>query len=397
MTSLLESAQAVQNELVDDIIKLVHLETCSYDLPALTVGLEQIRALAEMRLGAASDAQIFHGEDDGHGSVLQLAYAGTGSGNVLVIAHYDTVWPTGTLADWSAAEGSDDAGRAMLSGPGIFDMKTGLVQGLWALRLLRASGRSTPSVTFLFNGDEETGSDFSRPYIEAAAREADAVLVLEPTAAGAVKTGRKGVGIFRMTTTGVEAHAGLDPASGASAVHAMAEAIAACTEFAAPSKGTSINVGLVSGGSGSNVSAGHAEAVVDIRVETQDEMDRLDAAFSALTVTDPRVDLDIMHYWNRPPMRRSDVGGQLFEVVSEAAAALGHDLAQASVGGGSDANFVAALGIPVVCGMGAVGDGAHARHEFIYPDEVPLYTAITAETLARLAQGDLHLVSVDPS
>lgn len=390
MKSLLDSAQAVHDELVNDIIGLVRVETHSYDLTALARGLEHIRALADTRLGGASEAQIFDGADDGRGSVLQLTYPGTGAGQVLVIAHYDTVWPTGTSANWGAAEGTDDAGRAILSGPGIFDMKTGLIQGLWALRLLRDSGRSTPSVTFLFNGDEETGSEFSRPYIEAAASEANAVLVLEPTAAGAVKTGRKGVGIFRMTTTGIEAHAGLDPAAGASAVHAMAEAISACTGFAAPSKGTSINVGLVRGGSGSNVSAGHAEAVIDIRVENQDEMDRVDADFSALTVTDPRVDLDVEHYWNRPPMTQSNDEGRLFEVVSEAAASFGHDLAEASVGGGSDANFVAALGIPVVCGMGAVGDGAHARHEFIYPERIPLYTAITAETLARLARGGLR-------
>lgn len=385
MTSLLESTQSALVAMVRDITELVRLETHSYDLPALQRGAEHIRRMAVDQLGEPASVDVLDGGDQG--PTVKMTYPGTGPGRVLVIAHYDTVWPTGTLDGWGVREDADAAGRPTLSGPGIFDMKTGLVQGVWALRLLREAGRETPTVTYLFNGDEEIGSLSSRPHIEAAARDADAVLVLEPTSGGAVKTGRKGIGIFHMAATGIEAHAGLNPTAGASAIHAIAEAITAATRIADLSRGTSINVGLVKGGSGTNVSAGHATAVVDIRVENSGEMQRVDAAFDAIAISDDRVRLEIDHQWNRPPMAMGQPGEKLFNIVRTAAASFGHDLEGISVGGGSDANFVAALGIPVLCGMGAVGDGAHARNEYIYPDAIPLYTAITAETMGMLATG----------
>lgn len=385
MKSLLESAQSAASAMVQQISDLVRLETHSYDVSALRQCAEHLKELTVGHLGDPADWEILDGGEQG--PTVKATYPGTGSGRVLVIAHYDTVWPTGTLADWGIREATDAEGSATLSGPGIFDMKTGLVQGLWALKLLRESGAATPTVTYLFNGDEEIGSLSSRPHIEAAARQADAVLVLEPTSGGAVKTGRKGIGIFRMTATGIEAHAGLNPTAGASAIHAIAEAITAATGIADLTRGTSINVGLVQGGSGTNVSAGNATAAVDIRVENSAEMARVDAAFDALTISDDRVRLDIEHNWNRPPMAMGEPGERLFGLVRTAAAEFGHDLQGISVGGGSDANFVAALGIPVLCGMGAVGDGAHARNEFIYPEAIPLYTAIAAKTLGLLADG----------
>jgi glutamate carboxypeptidase len=306
---------------------------------------------------------------------------------VLIIAHYDTVWPTGTLAGWPGSNQTDATGRVIETGPGIFDMKTGLVQGIWALKLLRETNEVHPTVTFLFNGDEEIGSLVSRPIIEAAAVIADAVLVLEPTSDGAVKTGRKGVGIFTATATGVEAHAGLNPANGASAIHALAAFVTKVIGIADPERGTTINVGLISGGSGTNVVAGSAVADIDIRIEDAEEMARVDAAFDAVESTDPRVSIVVDRGWNRPPMTLTEPGELLLAVVQQAAASLGLELENIAVGGGSDANFVAALGVPVLCGMGAVGHGAHARHEFIYPDAIPLYTALTAITLARLAEG----------
>ncbi|WAP52599.1 M20/M25/M40 family metallo-hydrolase [Arthrobacter sp. ATA002] len=211
MNNLLDTARSSLPEIIADIASLVEIETYSRDRAGLDAGLNQVRSLIQLRLGAPAAEQL---EDDGVlGATLKVTYPGSGPGHVLILAHYDTVWPAGTLAGWPLTEGTDDTARTTLSGPGIFDMKTGLVQGIWALKLLQDSGKPRPTITFLFNGDEEIGSDGSRAAIEKAAHDADAVLVLEATAGGAVKTGRKGVGIFTVTSTGVEAHAGLDPAA----------------------------------------------------------------------------------------------------------------------------------------------------------------------------------------
>jgi glutamate carboxypeptidase len=237
----------------------------------------------------------------------------------------------------------------------------------------------------VFNGDEEIGSLSSRPVIERVGTLADATLVLEPGADGAVKTGRKGIGIFDVVATGVESHAGLDPEAGASAIHALAEFITAATAVADPARGTTINAGLVDGGSGTNVVAGQATARFDIRVETAAEQQRVDAAFDAITVSDPRVQVKVEHGWNRPPMTLTPASAPLLEVARSVAGELGQPLRDVSVGGASDANFVAGLGKPVLCGLGAVGFGAHARGEFIYADSVAPQTALVAGMLQRLA------------
>lgn len=387
MPSLLDAARSSRDSMLKDIISLVETETHSADLTALEHGLALLRTLVVRHLGEPTKTVMDNGGS--YGNVLRLTYRGTGPGHVLIIGHYDTVWPIGTLATWPIRRGTDARGRETVTGPGIFDMKTGLLQGIWALKLLKEQGSEHPTVTYLFNGDEETGSRASRPTIEAAAAEADAVLVLEPTFDAAVKTGRKGVGIFTVTATGVEAHAGLNPTAGASAIHALAEVITAATQIEDLSRGTSVNVGLIRGGSATNVAAGLATAEIDIRIETTDEMERIDREFDAIETSDPRVTIKIHHYWNRPPMTLTDASSKLVGLVRDVALDLGRKLETTSVGGGSDANFVSALNVPVLCGMGAVGDGAHARHEYIYPDEIPMFTAITAGTLQRLTNG-LH-------
>ncbi|MEV1078821.1 M20 family metallopeptidase [Streptomyces sp. NPDC050211] len=384
--ALTARAQEVASETVTDILTLVRHETSSYDLPALAAGLDLLRELAVHRLGRPDHEQRHPGGECG--DTLTLTYTGTGPGHVALVGHYDTVWPTGTFAGWEQPEASED-GREKLSGPGIFDMKTGLAQGIWALKLARESGAPAPvpTVTFLFNGDEEIGSLSSRPVIEEIAQKADVTLVLEPTAHGAVKTARKGSGIFKVTATGVEAHAGLAPQDGASAITALSEFVLAAAAVAAPGRGTTINTGLISGGSATNVVAGQATASIDIRVSSEAEQARVDAEFDAIKVSDPRVRIDIDHAWNRPPMTLNAASAPLLDLAREVARAQGRDdLPDAAVGGASDANFVAALGLPVLCGMGAVGDGAHARGEFIYPDTVPAQTALVAGLLARLAQ-----------
>ncbi|MFJ6084879.1 M20 family metallopeptidase [Streptomyces sp. NPDC092369] len=377
-------AQDVSSKIVDDILTLVRQETGSYDLPGLAGGLDLLRELTVRRLGRPDHEQRHPG--GACGDTLTLSYAGTGAGHVALVGHYDTVWPTGTLAGWQQPGPSDD-GRDRLGGPGIFDMKAGLAQGIWALKLARESGVPLPTVTFLFNGDEEIGSLSSRPVIEEVAQQADVTLVLEPSAHGAVKTARKGTGIFQVTVTGVEAHAGLAPQDGASAITALSEFVVAAAMVAAPEKGTTINTGLFKGGSAINVVAGQATAGVDIRVSSQAEQDRVDAELDAIEVSDPRVRIDIDHAWNRPPMTLNAASVPLLDLARAVAREQGRDaLRDTAVGGASDANFVAALGLPVLCGMGAVGDGAHAQGEFIYPDTVPAQTALVAGLLERLAQ-----------
>ncbi|MFD4874139.1 M20 family metallopeptidase [Streptomyces sp. NPDC058420] len=382
--TLTARAQQASSRIVEDILTLVRHETGSYDLPSLATGLDLLRELTVQCLGRPDHERRHSG--GACGDTLTLTYDGTGAGHVALVGHYDTVWPTGTLAGWEQPEPTED-GRERLGGPGIFDMKTGLAQGIWALRLARETGAPLPTVTFLFNGDEEIGSLSSRPVIEELAQRADVTLVLEPSAHGAVKTARKGTGIFQVTATGVESHAGLAPQDGASAITALSEFVVAAAKVAAPDRGTTINTGLFKGGSAINVVAGHATAGIDIRVGSAAEQARVDEEFDAIEVSDPRVRIDIDHAWNRPPMTLNSASVPLLDLAREVARDQdrGH-LPDTAVGGASDANFVAALGLPVLCGMGAVGDGAHAQGEFIYVDTVPGQTALVAGLLGRLAE-----------
>ena len=376
---------ATVDEIIADIVELVECESSSHDRKGLDECLALLTGLVARRLGEAGETQRHEGGE--FGDIVTLTYPGTGSGHVTVIGHYDTVWPGGTLAAWGERSYTDGNGRLRLSGPGIFDMKSGLMHGIWALKLARKGGGKVPTVTFLLNGDEEIGSPASRPVIEEVAGASDATLVLEPSLDGAVKTERKGVGLFTVTITGVESHAGLNPAAGASAIHAMAEFVTAIVKAADPATGTTINAGLIEGGTGTNVVAGKCTVQFDIRVKTAAEQDRIDAAFDAVTVSDERVKVEVEHHWNRPPMELTEASLPLLESARTVAAGLGFELRNVGVGGASDANFVAGLGRPVLCGLGAVGDGAHARNEFIYADMVGRQTALLTGLLQRLADG----------
>jgi glutamate carboxypeptidase len=265
-------------------------------------------------------------------------------------------------------------------------MKAGLVTGVWALRALRALNLPHPTVTFLFNGDEEFGSPKSRPYIEKAARDCAAALVLEPGVGWDVKTERKGVGTFTITTSGIEAHAGNDPAAGASAVHALAEIISRFVDKADPAAGTTINIGTIDGGTARNVIAGQAGCLVDIRIRQQDEADRIDEVLAGLRASDPRVTVRVDGGWSRPPMRLTPASQDLFDLANDVATDLRAPLEPISVGGGSDANYIAALGVPVLDGLGCSGAGAHARHEHVIVDDIPDRIALVAGVLHRMAE-----------
>ncbi|MEU7740488.1 M20 family metallopeptidase [Nonomuraea sp. NPDC049158] len=364
--------------MLDDLRTLVELESPSNDKQLLDGALDAIFRWAVDRAGEPDE---FTRHDGGqYGDVLELTYQGTAPGFVLLVGHYDTVWPVGTLADWpwQITDG-------VISAPGVFDMKTGLVQAVWAVRGLRELGLPHPTVRLLFNGDEEIGSPASRARIEAASAGALASLVFEGAIDGAVKTSRKGVGIFQLSVTGIEAHAGLDPTAGASAIHAMADLITQIAALGAPALGTTVNVGLVSGGTGTNVTAGQATCGIDVRVSDPAEMARVDAALTSLRAPDPRVSVALSGEWNRPPMTPNPASQDLYARTYKVAIEHGWDLREAGVGGASDANFISALGRPVLDGLGPVGAGSHSRGEHTIVEYIPERTALTIGLIAGFA------------
>jgi glutamate carboxypeptidase len=300
---------------------------------------------------------------------------------ILLLGHFDTVWPVGQLARMPVRQVD---GR--LHGPGVLDMKAGLAIALTAMKVLVASvpEPSRPPVTLLATSDEETGSATSRPVIEALARASAAALVLEPAIpGGALKTARKGVGEFEVRVHGVAAHAGADPSAGASAVHELARQVAAMTALADPAAGLSVNVGVIEGGTRSNVVAEQARARVDVRVSRAADGARIEAALNALRPLDPRVRLEVRGGINRPPMERGPGVAALFALARDVARSWGEDLTEGATGGASDGNFTAALGVPTLDGLGGVGDGPHALHEHAIVDFLPRRAALLAGLLAR--------------
>ncbi len=371
------------NQIVSDIQALVGLETYSYDKASLAEGLALLRSTVTERVGTPDFEESFDGGQ--YGDCLHLRFDGTSEQSILFVGHYDTVWPQGTLAKWDKATGTTQDGREFLSGPGIFDMKTGLVQAIWITKYLKESGRPFPTIHLFFNGDEELGSPFSRPYIEKAAQEVDAAFVFEASHEGLIKTQRKGVGLISLEAEGIESHAGLNPEDGASAITALMEYCLAATQLARPEKGTTVNVGLFRGGSGSNVVAGKASAEIDIRISTQAELERLDNELDKISWSDSKVTVSVKKDWNRPPMEFTDANRSLYEKAQVTAKEIGFELKSTSVGGASDANFISALGVPVLCGIGAEGAGAHARYEYMIPQAIPKFIELITGTAFKIS------------
>ncbi|HLU59522.1 MAG TPA: M20 family metallopeptidase [Pseudonocardia sp.] len=365
-------------ELVADLVAVAERETPSDDTALLAEGLAHLEEWATRRLGPPARRALH--EASAHGSALTVEHEGTGP-PLTLLAHYDTVWSAGTLQDRPVRVEGD-----RVSGPGVFDMKAGLVQAVWAVRALRAAGVAHPPLRLLLTGDEEIGSPFSRPIIEAACADAAAVLVFEASAAGgAVKTARKGVGLFDVHVRGVEAHAGLDPTAGASAIDEIARVVTTLHAATDHAEGTTVNVGVLRGGTRPNVVAGTAEASIDVRVASVAAQERIEALLAGLRAHDPRAELRVTGGWNRPVMERSEGIAAVYALARAAAARLGVDLPEAAVGGASDGNFAAALGRPVLDGLGAVGGGAHARHEHVSVDGMVERAAVAAAVVAAFA------------
>jgi glutamate carboxypeptidase len=303
-------------------------------------------------------------------------------GQILGLGHSDTVWPMGTL---SAMPWREEDGR--LWGPGVLDMKAGLAFFVFAARILRDLDIPIRrKVTLLLNADEEIGSPDSRPLTEQQARQSSAVLVLEPGTGleGRLKTARKGVGVYHVSVSGKASHAGVDFEKGASAVLELARQVQKIEGFTNLGKGITVNPGVISGGTRSNVVAAEAAAEVDIRVARLKDAGPLDRKFHALRAIDKRCKVTVTGGLNRPPMERTAEIAALFRLAKGLAKEMGLPLEESMTGGGSDGNFTAALGIPTLDGLGAVGEGAHAPHESILIDRIADRTALLAKLIASL-------------
>jgi glutamate carboxypeptidase len=310
------------------------------------------------------------------GNHLQVNFPGAkGREPVLLLGHFDTVYDVGTLETMPWRE---EKGR--LYGPGVFDMKSGIAQmmfALWACREIRG-GWPRP-VTVLLVSDEEGGSESSRALTEKIARQCAAVLVCEPSGpGGALKTARKGVGTFLMKITGQAAHAGLDFEKGQSAIVELAHQILAVSRLTDLKRGVTLSVGVVRGGTRTNVIPAEATAEVDLRIAKKTDGAVMERKIRGLGPVNPKCRIEIEGGINRPPMERTKQVVALYELARKIARGLGFSLAEIAVGGGSDGNFTGGIGIPTLDGLGAVGEGAHATHEHVIASELPLRAALLA-------------------
>lgn len=381
MLSLEAHFEARRAEILSLICSLVSRETTSHEAARLDeiadfVAAEFTSIGAEIRLI----------RQPGYGTHLRASFFASlfapATSQLLILGHLDTVWPVGTIERLPYRVMPD--GTA--TGPGIFDMKAGVAIVIEALRAIKELGRE-PSrpVTVLLTCDEEIGSRTSRILIEEEARKSVAALVLEPPIPGGiVKTARKGVGVYRIRAIGRAAHAGLDPAKGINAIVEMAHqtlSLAALNNF---ELGTTVSTGMIHGGTASNVVPAQATAEVDVRFWEPEEGQRIDAAIKSLTPVLAGSELEISGGINRPPMPRSPQNQALFELASELAHELGFELQEGSVGGGSDGNFTAALGVPTLDGLGVDGAGAHAEHEHIILADLPRRAALLTRLIESI-------------
>jgi glutamate carboxypeptidase len=361
--------------LLDTIRALVRLESPSDDKAAVDrCGAELERRLRDI------GGRVERVARDERGDHLRAQFGG-GARQVLLLGHFDTVWPVGQLERMPLVERD-----GCLFGPGVFDMKSGIAVAMLAARALAQQTASGPvSLVMLWTTDEEVGSGTSRALIEAEARRSDAVLVLEPSLpGGAAKTSRKGCGEFELVVHGIAAHAGLDPGKGASAIVELAHQVAEVAALQDLSRGVSTNVGLIAGGSRANVVAAQARATIDVRVPSMDEAARVEAALRALTPKLAGTRLELTGGIDRPPLERNAGVVRLYNEARQVAADLGRSLPEGGAGGGSDGNFTAALGVPTLDGLGPSGDGAHALHEHVVLSDLTWRAALVAGLVARL-------------
>jgi glutamate carboxypeptidase len=373
--AILNSVEMKKGWLLDTLRELVQQESPSEDRQAVNAAADLVE-LWSQNLGGRAKRH----KQRQFGDVLELRFGPARSPQkpVLLLGHLDTVWPLGTIKPmpWRRAEGR-------LWGPGVLDMKAGVVMALTAIQTLQHLKLARP-VILLLNSDEEVGSTISRPITEKLAQESSAVLVLEPAQGLAYKTARKGVGQYNVQVTGVGAHSGVDFERGHSAILELAKLVQTISGFTNLERKLTVNCGVIAGGTRSNVVPSQASAEVDVRIAKASDAAHVDKLFRSLKVSDPHCKLTVTGGINRPPMERKPGTIALFKKARSLAAELGFALEEASTGGGSDGNFTAALGVPTLDGMGAVGDGAHAAHESVVIEHLVPRTALLATMIASI-------------
>jgi glutamate carboxypeptidase len=369
-----------QHELLALTCALVETESPSGDKDGSSEVVSLV-ASAAGTISAVNSVERITSEEFGEHIRIRAFTGENDSPPIVILGHTDTVHQRGAVKErpWRA-EGN------RIYGPGVFDMKANIALALEALRACESTGTCPGApVTILLTCDEESGSPSGRQLVEEAAKNARAVFVLEPPASGGrVKTGRKGTGMFAVTVHGRAAHAGLEPEKGVSAVLELARQTIRLTNLNDPDNGTTVTVTVVQGGTHSNVVPAEARAEVDMRFSSSEAGRRIESAILNLKPFDERAQLIVSGGINRPPLERTEKVLGLYTRAREIAGWLGFDLGEASVGGASDGNFVGALGVPVLDGLGIEGDGAHAAHEHIIVDRIPFRGALLAGLIASL-------------
>lgn len=368
-----------------ELLKIVRAESPSNNKGLLLECENTIKSIFENHFGDQFELETYQMDKRGNHFKYELK-EGKGT-RILFLSHYDTVWAPGTLP---IVEKNNK-----IYGPGIFDMKAGLLSSIWIIKVLNETIGTLPfSPVFLFTGDEEIGSGTSKDIIEDVAKTCDAVFVMEPPTSrnNALKIERKGVGKFRIKTVGVSAHAGNHHKEGASAILEMSKIVQKLESLTDYKKGTTLNVGKIRGGTATNVVPESAEITVDVRVRTIEEARKIEKYIHSLKVTDPEIDIYVKGGLNRPPMEKTAGNMRLFKLAVEAGKNLGLKVQAMPVGGGSDGNFTSALGIPTLDGLGIPGGGPHARTEHIKIDLFPEKCALVAEICLLLSKEENRLL-----
>ncbi len=375
---ILQWLTARENEMIASVREMVIRESPTHDKAACDKLCSHLAAEFECLGGRIQIHRQLTA-----GNHLQANFPGASNREpVLLLGHFDTVYDLGTLRNmpWRQQQGK-------LYGPGVFDMKAGIVQMMFALWALREIAGSLPRpVTVLLVSDEEEGSSSSRRITERLAGRCAAVLVGEPSGPkGALKTARKGVGGFTLKVTGHAAHSGLDFEKGHSAILELAHQVHALAGLTDLKRGITLNVGVIHGGTRTNVVAGEAMAEVDLRVVRKSDGARMERKVRQLRAVNPKCTLHIEGGMNRPPLERTKQVAALYDLAREVGRELGLKMSEIAVGGGSDGNFTAGMGIPTLDGLGAVGDGAHAPHEHIVASELPRRAALLAGLIQTIS------------
>jgi len=353
--------------------RMVSMESPSFDKPLV----DKFVRFAGSRFQEIG-GEIEYVATERFGDQMLARFSGKSSDRILLLGHSDTVWPAGEIEKRPFKIGD---GRVF--GPGVFDMKAGILLMWMAVGALsRMRGALERSVTVLLTSDEEVGSNSSRALTESEAARCRAVFVLEPSLPGGVlKTARKGVGQFTLKAVGRAAHAGIDPLKGVNAIEEISRQILKLHRLTDVVQGTTVTVGVVQGGTRSNVVPAEAAAEIDVRITSMGEAERVTRAIGALAPELPGARLEVSGSINRPPMERTSDTVRLFEVARRIAAQIGIDLKEGSTGGASDGNLTSALGIPTLDGLGAVGDGAHSVDEWVDVESLPARAALVAELI----------------